>query len=64
MNRKQIKADAKQVVKKHYLLSVAICLVAMLFSSAFVNQMEDSYASVRINEALGDENRGNNRFSI
>lgn len=64
MNRKQIKADAKQVVKKHYLLSVAICLVAMLFSSAFVNQMEDSYASVRINEALGEETRGNNRFSI
>ena len=49
MNRKQIKADAKKVVKKHYLLSVAICLMAMLFSSVFINQMENNFVVDSIN---------------
>ena len=53
MNRKQMKQDAKQVVKKHYLLSVAMCLFAMLFSSVFINQMENNYVVDTINEVMG-----------
>ena len=64
MNRKQIKADAKKVVKKHYLLSVAICLMAMLFSSVFINQMENNFVVDSINEVMGEDTVGMNRFSI
>ena len=64
MNRKQMKQDAKQVVKKHYLLSVAMCLFAMLFSSVFINQMENNYVVDTINEVMGEDTVGMNRFSI
>ena len=64
MNRKEIKAEAKKVVKKHYLLSVAICLMAMLFSSVFINQMENNLVVDKINEVMGEDTVGMNRFSI
>ena len=64
MNSKQIKADAKKVVKKHYLLSVAICLMAMLFSSVFINQMENNFVVDSINEVMGEDTVGMNRYSI
>ena len=64
MSRKEIKAEAKKVVKKHYLLSVAICLMAILFSSVFINQMENNLVVDKINEVMGEDTVGMNRFSI
>ena len=62
MNRKEIKAEAKKVVKKHYLLSVAICLMAMLFSSVFINQMENNLVVDKINEVMGEDTVGTGRY--
>lgn len=58
-----MKKEAGQRVKKHYLLSVAVCLMAMLFSSSFVNQMEDSPVLDAVREVTGTE-LGQNRISI
>lgn len=64
MNRKELKNEARKVVKSHYLICVAICLMAMLFTSAFARQDQNNIVKDTINQAIGLEETGENRLSL
>lgn len=64
MDRKQMKKEAKGVVKKHYFLSVVICLMALLCTGVFTNQTNDNPVIDKINELTGVEEKGDNILSL
>lgn len=64
MDRKQIKKEARGVVKKHYMLSVVICLMALLCTGVFTNQTNDNPVIDKINELTGVEEKGDNILSL
>lgn len=64
MDRKQMKKEAKSVVKKHYLLSVVICLMALLCTGVFVNQTNNNPVIDLVNETTGVKEKGDNILSL
>ncbi|MGM9942100.1 MAG: DUF975 family protein [Bulleidia sp.] len=64
MNRKELKSEARKVLKSHYLICAAICLLALLCTSAFVRQDRDNLVKDYINRKIGLEEKGENILSL
>ena len=64
MNRKELKTEAKKVIRKHYLLSVIVCLLALLCTGVFINQTEGNPILEKVNSIADVHENGSNVFSI